>query len=115
MTSSAFNYGIIPDGDTPIIWIVDKNIGSMSVTRDIDNVCNEICDKNLIERENACDYLWIYADTDLVWDGYDPITENIVELACDSALKAIRKYRRIRNKEMRMLVNSQVGKFEGEE
>lgn len=106
MTSSSFNYGIISDGKTPIIWIVDRNIGSMSVTRDIDNVCLYICNVNSIDDEKAGDFLWIFADEDLVWDGYDPYSEMIIELACDSAENAIRKYTRIRKKEMRELVNS---------
>lgn len=106
MTSSSFNYGIISDGETPIIWIVDRNIGSMSVTRDIDNVCLHICSVNKIKLENAGDYLWIFADEDLVWDAYDPYTEFIIELACNRADEAVRKYKRIRRKEMRILVNS---------
>lgn len=106
MTSSSFNYGIISDGETPIIWIVDRNIGSVSVTRDIDNICLFICKENSITPDNACDFLWIFADEDLIWDAYDPITEFIVELACDSAEKAVNKYKRIRRKEMRMLINS---------
>lgn len=107
MTSSSFNYGVIPDGDTPIVWIVDRNIGSMSVTRDIDNVVMYICTMEGIDLENACDFLWIFADEDLVWDAYDPITEFIVELACNDAAEAIVKYKRIRRREMRkLLVNS---------
>lgn len=107
MTSSSFQYGIIREAvEMPIIWIVDRNIGSMSVTRDIDNVCVYICDMECINYDDACDYLWIYADADLIWDAYDPISELIVELACDSADKAVRKYKKIRKKEMLALVNS---------
>lgn len=108
MTSSSFNYGIVREGmgDIPIVWIIDRNIGSMSVTRDIDNICVYICDMEMIDYDNACDYLWIFADEDLIWDAYDPITEFIVELACDDADKAIRKYKKIRRKEMSLLVNS---------
>lgn len=102
-TSSSFYYHFIDYHDTPCIAIIDRNIGSVPVTRDIDNVVKYICNVNNIDYEDACDFLWLYADEDLVWDAYDPITEEIIELACYNCEDAIVKYYCRRQLEMRKL------------
>lgn len=104
MVHSAFYYQIDPYEDIKLVWIVDSCIGNMDVTLDMDNVVHHILNINNIKEEDVGDYLWIYADTDGIWDAYDPITEEFIELACDDIIDAIEKYKRIRENEMIELV-----------
>ena len=89
------------DIDIKLVWIVDSCIGNMDVTQDMKNVVDYICNIRNINRE---DYLWIYADSDCIWDAYDPITEEFIELACADIIEAIHKYVEIRREEMVELV-----------
>lgn len=51
-------------------WIViqDQNLGRMSVTNDIENVVNDICQVENITTE---EHLIIYQDSESEWTGYN--------------------------------------------
>jgi hypothetical protein len=105
-TRSSFRYSISSYKDILFVYIVDLDYRGMEVTTDIDNVIEEICEKHSIKREDRCDYLWIYCDSDGVWDGYDPLVYKFIDLAQVDMIKALLKYNHIRVLEMQeLLVN----------
>ena len=59
------------------IVIEDLNVGFMSVTNDIENVVEEISQK---ERINPCEHFIIYKDSEGVWDGFDFATQQFVPI-----------------------------------
>jgi len=68
------------------IVIEDLNLGSVSVTNDIENVIKEICDTEKIEKEQ---FMIVYKDSTGQWDGYDASTNEFVGLAEESWYDAI--------------------------
>lgn len=54
-----------------MLLIVDKNIGGRSVTNDIENVVDDIAEKEGIDPRQ---YFIAYKDTDGNWDGWDYMT-----------------------------------------
>lgn len=73
MTPKAVFTFKINDG---IVSIVDLDEG-MSVTNDIENVVKFICTTKGL---NPQEYLWIYQDSDGLWDGWNPITNTFIYL-----------------------------------
>jgi len=68
------------------IVIEDLNLGSVSVTNDIENVINDI---SAIEKVNAQQYLVVYKDSTGLWDGYNTISNEFVGLAEDTWWDAV--------------------------
>ena len=66
--------------------IEDLNLGSISVTNDIENVIREIC---AIEKVEAKDYMIVYKDSTGQWDGYDASTNEFVGLGEETWFDAI--------------------------
>jgi hypothetical protein len=60
---SDYKYKIIQDH----IFIIDLNIGGMSVTNDIENVIDDICEKELLIPNTIV----TYRDSEGEWDRYD--------------------------------------------
>lgn len=56
-----------------VVYINDLNMGGMSVTNDIENIIDNICIKENIDKLH---YVWIYNDSEGVWDGFDPSTNS---------------------------------------
>lgn len=68
MTKANYTFEIEKFLSYNFISIVDLDQGGMSVTNDIENVVNEICQEAEI---NKGDYLIIYQDSEGIWDGWD--------------------------------------------
>lgn len=64
-TKSSYTYTIVDN----IVCIVDQN-GLVSVTNDIENVIDQICEiEPSVNKDNT---MFIYQDSEGNWDGYDP-------------------------------------------
>lgn len=72
---SDFSYEIRQIKGKPFIMIEDLNHGRMSVTNDIENVIEYICNK---ENINPVEHYIIYKDSDGIWDGYEFAIKNFV-------------------------------------
>ena len=68
------------------IVIEDLNMGSISVTNDIENVINEI---SAIEKVKAEQYMIVYKDSTGQWDGYDSTTNKFESLREETWFDAI--------------------------
>ena len=68
------------------IVIEDLNLGSVSVTNDIENVINDI---SAIEKVKAQQHLVVYKDSTGQWDGYNTISNEFVGLAEETWWDAI--------------------------
>lgn len=78
----------------PIIVIQDLDRGNKSVTNDINNVVEEIAQK---ERINPVDHYIIYRDSDREWNGYNfstgqflPLKSVEVEMGIDNILESLK-------------------------
>jgi hypothetical protein len=112
MTNSAFKYEVGRINDNPYIAITDLNIGSMSVIRDIKNIIQEIISAIQVKYHDLANYLILCRDEDLVWDGYDPISDKFVELSKLDLRGAFEKYYELRWYEVvKMLRNCNNAKF----
>lgn len=63
-----YDYHLVRYKNQDVLLIIDHNIGSMSLTNDIENVVEEIEDKEHIDAKN---YLIVYRDSAGVWDGWE--------------------------------------------
>jgi len=90
MSRSNYTYGIADGTDEKILWIVDSNLGNMSVTNDMENVLDEIEKKTLFSLN---DYKIIYRDSANSWDGveYKNGNVNFVFLNASTIQEAIKK------------------------
>ncbi|MGB3452915.1 MAG: hypothetical protein WBA59_03695 [Moheibacter sp.] len=84
-----YNYAIVEKYNQKHVLIEDKNMGEMSVTNDIENVVDEICQTNKINPENAVS---LYRDSEGVWDGYDRKTDRFIYLGANNSQSAIEKF-----------------------
>lgn len=94
MTRSNYTYGIADGTDEKILWIVDSNLGNMSVTNDMENVLAEIEKKTQLPLE---DYKIIYRDSMNTWDGVEYKFGNVdfVFLNASTLQEAIEKITQI--------------------
>lgn len=60
------------------LYIVDKNLGSMSVTNNIENIVFCI---SLIEHKVPTDYKIIYKDSEGIWSKYDFINDTFISIS----------------------------------
>lgn len=74
MTRANYTYGIADNTDEKILWIVDSNLGNMSVTNDMENVLDEIEKRTQLPLK---DYKIIYRDSMNNWDGVDYKNGNV--------------------------------------
>lgn len=77
------------------IVIEDLNMGSVSVTNDIENVVAEIYKSHDIDLSN---YLIVYKDSSGQWDVYDPIKDNFIGLGTFKWYDAIELWLERKNK-----------------
>jgi len=68
------------------IVIEDLNMGSISVTNDIENVIKEICSAEKIDKEQ---FMIVYKDSTGQWDGWDAITQEFELLREETWFDAI--------------------------
>lgn len=91
MSRAKYSYHL--EQDDKVGCIVDLN-GPTSVTNDIENVIEEIIDKESI---NSTDWNWVYQDSENMWDGFDPFTGSFVVMQMrrrEDAIKEILEYRK---------------------
>jgi len=78
----------IKEGFRTEIYIVDQNLGNMSVTNCIEDVVEEIKSK---ERITHNDLSVVYCDSEGVWDGWDHTNENFIPLNGSTGVGAMQK------------------------
>lgn len=83
MTKAAYSYTI--NQDRKVVSIIDKN-GMRSVTNEIENVIEEICDKESIA---PGEYGWVYKDSSGEWDAFDPVMGIFALIGEDSEEAAV--------------------------
>ena len=69
-----------------VIIIEDLNLGSVTVTNDIENVIEDICRLEKVDKEQ---FMIVYRDSTGQWDGYDTSTNQFVGLGMDEWYDAI--------------------------
>lgn len=69
--------------------IEDLNQGGRSLTNSIEEVVTEIC---VFAKEDPCDLMIVYKDSEGVWDGWDHRNKEFVALTCENQWHAIRRY-----------------------
>lgn len=84
-----YNYAILERYNRKYVLIEDKNMGEMSVTNDIENVVDEICQTNKINPETVA---FLYKDSEGVWDGYDRKRNRFIYLGAINSQSAIEKF-----------------------
>lgn len=89
MTKSNYNYSIEDYAGRNVIVIEDLNLGNMSVTNDIDNVIEEICQKEDIQPKL---FMVVYKDSEGFFDGWDTKRYTFIYLACKTWESAVSKY-----------------------
>lgn len=89
MAKSDYSYKIVQWEDKSFISIVDRCLGRMSVTNNIENVLDEIYENEQIEPGSLP---VVYQDSDGNWDGYDYQKRSFIILHCDTESQAIQEY-----------------------
>lgn len=89
VSKANFTYKVTEMIARQVIVIEDQDLGSMSVTNDIENVILDIAN---IENINPTQYMIVYKDSDGIWDGFDATTGRFVALCSNSSLEAVKKY-----------------------
>lgn len=84
MIKAEYNYKLIPEHK--VVAIVDLNKGNMSVTNQIEEVVAAIATKESIVAKH---WQWIYRDTENIYDGWDPTTEQFILLGAHSLEAAL--------------------------
>lgn len=88
MPQSNYTYTI---HDDRIVAIVDEHpsgaVTDKTVTNNIEDVILEITELEHLQPDN---YVWLYCDTDGIWDGFDPDTQEFYLLKAESYDEAIR-------------------------
>lgn len=74
------DYDYVVKKDEFLLAIVDKNLGGMSVTNNIENVVDEIAN---VEQINPEDYQIVYRDSQGEWDGWNHKTQEFIFLSGD--------------------------------
>jgi hypothetical protein len=82
MIRSNYTYAIY----NGIISIIDLNRGGKSVTNDIDNVIEDICE---MESLNPNEQIVVYCDSDGIWDGYSYKDNHFIFLGCENVYDAL--------------------------
>lgn len=103
---SSYTYEVGKHLDQPYIAIEDRDIGSMSVTNDISNVCEYLLHTLGFKLHEMAHYIWVYKDSDDIWDGYDPINNKFIPLSKLRLIDAIERYHEIRFWEMHKFLQS---------
>lgn len=89
MTRSDYTYALRELNGHKFICIIDQNRGNMSVTNDIENVVDEILEK---EKIIASDHLIVYQDSDCSWDGWDHERKAFVCLNSKDQYSSMKNY-----------------------
>jgi hypothetical protein len=71
-----------------LLSIVDLNLGRVSVTNCIEDVVEEICEK---ENADPLNMYIVYKDTEGIWDGWDHRTKRFIPLGSKDNISAIFK------------------------
>lgn len=87
-TQSDYSYTKVKKDGILVIAIVDLDLGGASVTNDIENVVEAICNKEKIDVDDAA---FIYLDSLKTWDGWNPKTGWFVALSTNDKQEAINK------------------------
>jgi hypothetical protein len=87
-TQSDYSYTKVKKDGVLVIAIVDLDLGDTSVTNDIENVVDAICDKEKISPDDAA---FIYMDSLKTWDGWNQKTGWFVALSTNDKQEAINK------------------------
>jgi hypothetical protein len=87
-TQSDYSYTKVKKDGILVIAIVDLDLGGMSVTNDIENVVDAICNKEKILPNDAA---FIYMDNLKTWDGWNPKTGWHIALSTVDKKVAINK------------------------
>lgn len=87
MTTAKYRYQLTDIGLRPFIIIWDEGVdrSCRTVTKEIDQVVDEICTK---EKISPVDYFIIYRDRRGIWDGYTFATGLFVELRASTWMQA---------------------------
>lgn len=73
-------------GKVDVITIKDLNLGSVSVTNDIENVIEDICRLEKVDKEQ---FMIVYKDSSGQWDGFDTSKNQFVVLGMDKWYDAV--------------------------
>lgn len=87
--NSDFTHSLETYSGREVIVIEDLNLGSMSVTNDIENVVEYI---SKLEHINPANYMIVYKDSSGIWDGWDYKTQLFISLGEDNWKDAVSKY-----------------------
>lgn len=94
MTKANYNYAIKRIINTDYVLIEDRNIGGMSVTNDIENVISDICTCRGLDPNTT---VFLYRDSDGVWDGFDWLSKRFIHLGAMNHQQAVEMYRPVQN------------------
>lgn len=89
MAKSDYRYGLQTLGGRNVLVIEDLSLGRCSVTNDIENVIEDIAQKEII---NPVEYMIVYRDSRAIWDGYEFATQQFIALRSWTWEEAVRKY-----------------------
>ncbi len=89
MARADYIHKIIQCAGRNVIVIEDLDLGSTSVTNDIENVVNEIAK---MEKIDPADHMIVYKDSDGTWDGWNHPNGQFIPLGEDSYQDAVHKY-----------------------
>ena len=96
MARAKYSYAL--KEDVKMVVIIDQN-GPMSLTNDIENVIEEICDAKSI---SPPEWGFLYQDSTNMWDGFDPLQGTFIDIQTKDRDHAILEMLRYRE-------NSQIG------
>jgi len=70
------------------LFIIDNNLGGMSVTNCIEDIIPEIAKR---EQRKATDFLVVYQDSMGIWDGWDHESQSFITLNESVGIDAMNK------------------------
>jgi hypothetical protein len=86
MTKADYTYEIIRIDGRQVLSIVDEDLGNTSVTNCIEDVVEEIADKEAALDLNTCHI--VYRDSMGIWDGFDYKTKSFLYLGAHDKYQA---------------------------
>lgn len=85
---SSFTFNLTERSGIKFIVIVDNNVG-VSVTNNIENIIQYISEEENID---ISEFVIIYKDSEGVWDGFNPITQDFIVISAESEEDAIENF-----------------------
>lgn len=89
MVQALYTHRIIKHAGQRCLLIEDLNKGGKTVTNDIENVVEQICED---EQINPVEHIIVYKDSAGVWDGYNFSTKQFMPLVQDNWRDAVETF-----------------------